>query len=130
MLSEKSKKFLKGLKAIKYIFLIFGLISFLASMILPLMLVYKIQESIGKAYVQSITRINSVETKTELETSLKNTLLVFLRGFYRYVFNSNGIFLRLYSGFFFAIGIFCLSFFALTKRYLAIIKESGIEKES
>jgi hypothetical protein len=127
MLSEKSKKFLRGSKAIRYFFLVFGLASFLASVIVPLTLVNKIEDSVGKAYVKSIMRINAVQTNTELELRLKNTLLVSLRSFYRYVFGSNAIFLKLFSGLFFASGIFSLSFFIIIKRYSDIIKESGIE---
>lgn len=127
MITEKSKKFIKGSKALRYFFLILGLASFLASIIVPLALVGKIETSVGKAYVKTIMKINAVNTNTELELRLKNTLLVYLRKFYMYVFDSNGLFLRLSSALFFTSGVFCLSFFLIMKRYSDIIKESGIE---
>ncbi|HOX54867.1 MAG: hypothetical protein PHI86_03825 [Candidatus Omnitrophica bacterium] len=127
MITEKSKKFLRGSKALRYFFLIFGLASFLASIIVPLVLVGKIETSVGKAYVKTIMKISAVNTNTELELRIKNTLLISLRKFYMYVLDSNGLFLRLYPALFFTSGVFCLSFFLIMKRYSDIIKESGIE---
>ncbi|MBM3248981.1 MAG: hypothetical protein FJZ10_06155 [Candidatus Omnitrophica bacterium] len=130
MLSEKNKKFLVGLKVLKNIFLIVGIISMVASVAVPYLLVYQYKNFIGKAYVKAVSRTNSIETQTELEANLKTAVLNYLRGFYKYLFQSNEVFLRLYAGFFFVNSLFCLSFFAITKRYLAILKELDIDNKN